>query len=200
MNKISKVEAKWLLSAVSKDPTRSNLVRPYIVEVRGERYIAATCGHRLHMLRTTLPLGPIELSKDGTISGYMGEEYVFPTIEQVVPATFAHTGKCTTEAWLIIASARGEMVSVAFNPGEIDRPWLDVVVPGFWSIGPKGAETIGMNPKYVAEALGIAGDKKAGTPSFELSCSDPLSPLSPLMFRSCAEGSMWLAIVMPKRI
>lgn len=197
MNRISKVEAKWLISAVSKDPMRSNLVRPYIVEVRGERFIAATCGHRLHMLRTTLPLGPIELAKDGTISGYMGEEYIFPTIEQVVPATFEHTGRCTTEAWLIIASARGEKASVALNPAEIDRPWLNVSVPGFSGIGPKCAETVAMNPKYVAEALGIAGDKKAGTPTFELSCADPLHPL---MFLACAEGSPWLAIVMPKRI
>ena len=189
--KLTKAEAKFIDAAVSKDITRAALTSPHVTAIDGTKWLCATDGHRLHMVRVEdAAEGYVVVAKDGTV-GAAALEMKYPDVAQVIPTDLAHQGEVETDVLVAISAGKSDLVRVAFDPAQASFPKPQVTRYAV----PKGA--VAVNTRYSADACIIATDRKQGTATVRVRFGGPLTPV---VYEDPTDAPRWRAVIMPVRL
>lgn len=188
---ITKSQAKFVMSALCKDPTRFHLRLPYITGWQGRRWIFATDGHRMHALATTLKHeGYCYVTKDGDVHLLAPDSVgaTYPPVAKVFPKepVFHEVDGERLAATALIRSKVPGRACVRFER----KNGSTSMRVGVWLQGDDAEGSVCVQPEYVAAAL-------AEKPSHVEVAID--GPMDPVQIRPKSTSPAWQALIMPVR-
>lgn len=193
---LTKRQAKFVLSALSKDMTRLHLTLPYVTEWQGRRWIFSTDGHRMHALGTVLTHeGRVMVTADGMVyplaDGAEGLAMEYPPVGKVFPAEPSFlpvSGERLAQAALAVPRSKRVEPKAAVRFDREDGKPLRTSV---WLPDDDHAGGVFLNPTFVAEAL--LDEPK----NVEVHVAGPSDPVQ---LRPKGTSPAWQALIMPMRV